>query len=201
MSTTTTERYETKDAALEALRSGDATQRVAVTAQAKAEHKALKEAKAAKAEAPETPALDALNEETANGTRKRTAKERVNGGASGKAVNLTDDQLRDEIVPELFAAGHRTVGAMVKALRGTERGTNPKRMKRAFDAAVEAGKIDLSTEAPAPAKATKAPAKKAAASKTEVTPRPKRSSTKSPSQMGAEDEVAKRRSTRARKAS
>jgi hypothetical protein len=41
--------------------------------------------------------------------------------------NLTDDQL-DAVIRELLAEGLTTVNAMSKHLRGTDRGTNTKRL-------------------------------------------------------------------------
>jgi len=137
--------FETKDAAIEAYQSGREGY-MAVVNQARAEHAAVKAARSAKKPLAPTPAMAALDELHEKGVKAPTGKARSNGnGSTGPNVNLTDDQLRDEVVPELFAAGHHTVGAMTKALRGTPRGTNPKRMKRAYDAAVAAGKIDPSS--------------------------------------------------------
>ena len=50
--------------------------------------------------------------------------------------NLDDEQLKG-VVRELLAEGITTVNAMSKALRGTPRGTNTKRLSRAFMAVKE----------------------------------------------------------------
>lgn len=182
--------------------STDVKEKAKVLEMAKAEHAAVKEARKTGADRPATPVLDYMNSSEYR-QRKANGNGRKSGGSSGggKAVNLSDEQI-GEVVRELIGQGITTPGGMLKALRGTPRGTNQKRLYRIalpiIEAERKAGRISSEPKAKPAAKATggKAPAKAAA----------KRSAAKveSPSDIGrkaaASKAIAQRRST-SRKAS
>ena len=62
--------------------------------------------------------------------------------------NLTHEQLRDEIIPQLVNEyGCNSAMACVKACRNTTWATNPRRMKAAWDDAVKRGIVRFTSAA------------------------------------------------------
>ncbi len=120
------------------------------------EAKARRDARAAGKRMPRTPALAFKASE--HSTKAPAKKKGGDGGGGVGAVNLTDEDVA-KVAEELALKGFVTVGAMVKELRGTPRGTNAKRMARIAGPVLarlaKAGKL------PEKAAAKKAPAKKA----------------------------------------
>jgi len=140
-----------------------------VLTQAMEEKRMVNAAKKAGTELPATPAADAITEIHAEGLNKKQAKS-TNGrtGSGGGKVNLTDDEVKG-VIRELMAEGKLTVGAMVKVLRGTPRGTNAKRLARLFEEVKKEGGANPKkavARKPAPAKAA---TKKAAPAKAATT--------------------------------
>lgn len=191
------------------------------------EHRAQVAAKKAGKPIPEAPHLDELQRRHNGGQLKHqngNGKHKGSSG-SGRAVRLDDQTLVAELTRLVKDDGVRTCGAAIKRLREIGKGSNGKRVAKAWAAMLDGG-VKL-PEAPkadkpkAPAKSTtKATATKAAAGKREVTPRlkgaaakvanqqraakgSKAAADKSPSDIGKEANASKRLGNRrqARKAS
>jgi hypothetical protein len=135
MSTTT---FATMDEALEAYKAGG-KDRLAVVAQAKAEVEAVNKAKKSKKGRPATPAIEAVNKANELGLNRSARKGA--GGTGGKAVRFSHDELV-AMIREAVEAGHaRTAGGCVKHFRSIGKGSNEKRVKAAWAAAIEAGMV------------------------------------------------------------
>jgi hypothetical protein len=134
MSTTT--KFATMDEALEAYKAGG-KDRGLVIEQAKAEHDAVKKAKASKKRAPATPALEAVNK--ANELGLNRTKSSKGTGSGGRAVRFSDTELVEMVKSAVQAGEARTAGGCVKHFRAIGKGSNEKRVKRAWDAAIAAG--------------------------------------------------------------
>lgn len=151
-----------------------------VLTQALEEKRLVNAAKKEGKEPPATPACDAVTELHEEGLSMTKVAKSTNGrtGSGGGKTNMTDDEVK-AVIRELMAEGKQTVGAMVKVLRGTPRGTNAKRLARLFEEvkketgpkkvpvqkAAAAAKATTAAKAATPTKTArvrKAPAKKAA---------------------------------------
>ncbi|MCA1570147.1 MAG: hypothetical protein LC798_07465 [Chloroflexi bacterium] len=135
--------------------------RLSVVQQGKAEAADDKAAKVEGRDPKGGPALTFLS--SLEPTTKGRPKAKGQGGPGVGKVNMTDAQLETELV-KLIEAGKATNPHQVTKLwRGTDKGTNPKRLAQAWARIVAAGKgpkVEPKAPAKAPAKATtKAPAK------------------------------------------
>lgn len=172
---------------------------VELTLAARDEHRAQAAAKKAGEKLPAAPHLDELNRRHAGGLLNGGAKSaKMKGaGTGGRAVRLDDRALVEQLSELVKSDGVRTAGAAVKRLREIGKGSNQKRVAKAWAAMLASGvelPAALAKAAPA-AKATKA-AGKAAAIK-QVEPRFKagkgrrKAADKTPSEIGKEAAASK----------
>lgn len=99
---------------------------------AKQEHAACKAARAAGQPMPPTPNMDAMKERQAMATGTTNK-----GTGAGRSVRLSDTELEAQC-RALIAEGFITKGAIVKRLREIGKGSNDKRVGKAFAAVVAA---------------------------------------------------------------
>lgn len=129
---------------------------------AKQEHAVNKARLAAGKQPLPSPNIEAMKERQQMSTSTKSTKSSGGGSGAGRSVRLDDTALRVK-VRELIADGYTTKGSIVKRLREIDLGTNDKRVGAAFADVV--AKDGAPPKAEKVAKATPAPAKKAAAAK------------------------------------